>query len=79
MGLEVSKGIDDGGGYDLKEIQSAREGLKVKKVGEGVPKEVDPIYIDVKDGVVARSKELGQREVFIDYDEYGNIIGVDIL
>lgn len=79
MGIDLGKGIDDGGGYDLTEIQSAREGLKLKKAGEGVPKEVDPIYIDVRDGVVAKSKELGQREVFIDYDEFGNIIGVDIL
>ena len=79
MAIDISKGIDDGGGYDLSEIAQAREVLKVKKAGEGVPKDVDPLYIEVAEGVVVKTRDMGQRAVFIDYDEFGNIIGVELL
>lgn len=79
MPLDISKGIDDGGGYDLNEIQQARESLKVKPVGKDVPKDVDPMYIDVSDGAVKKTRDMGERTVFIDYDEFGNIVGVELL
>ena len=79
MAIDINKGIDDGGGYDLNEIQQAREVLKVKPVGEDVPKDVDPMYIDVSDGDIVKTKDMGQRTVFIDYDKFGNIIGVELL
>ncbi len=77
MSIDISKGIDDGGGYDLKEIAKARESLQTKP--EKVEKEVDPMYIDVTDGIVVKTRDMGQRTVFIDYDEFGNIIGVELL
>ncbi len=77
MSIDINKGIDDGGGYDLKEIQKARESLQTKP--QKVEKEVDPMYIDVTDGVVVKTVDMGQRTVFIDYDEFGNITGVELL
>jgi len=77
MSIDISKGIDDGGGYDLSEIQKARESLSTKP--QKVEKEVDPMYIDVTAGTVVKTKDMGQRTVFIDYDEFGNIIGVELL
>ena len=79
MAIDISKGIDDGGGYDLNEIAQAREGLKLKKAGEGVPKDVDPMYIEVTGGEKVKTRDMGQRTVFIDYDKYGNIVGVELL
>jgi len=75
--IDINKGIDDGGGYDLDEIQKARESLQTKP--QKVEKEVDPMYIDVADGIVVKTRDMGQRTVFIDYDEFGNIIGVELL
>jgi len=77
--IDMSKGIDEGGGYDLAEIQRARESLAIKPVGKDVPKDVDPLYIKVSNGEVERTKDMGQRTVFIDYDEYGNVVGVELL
>jgi len=79
LSIDPSKSIDDGGGYDLNEIQQARESLAIKPVGKDVPKNVDPMYIDVSDGVVKKTRDMGQRTVFIDYDEFGNIVGVELL
>ena len=79
MAVDLGKGIDDGGGYDLSEIQQARESLKIKPKDEDVPKDVDPMYIDVSDGVVKKTRDMGERTVFIDYDEFGNIVGVELL
>lgn len=79
MALDISKGIDDGGGYDLSEIQQARESLKVQPVGKDVPKNVDPMYIDVTNADVVTTKDMGERTVFIDYDRFGNIVGVELL
>ena len=77
MSIDVSKGIDDGGGYDLKEIQKARESLSTKP--QKVEKEVDPMYINVRAGIIRKTVDMGQRTIFIDYDEFGNIIGVELL
>lgn len=79
MSIDPTKSIDDGGGYDLSEIEQARESLKVKPTDEDVPKDVDPLYIDVSDGVVVKTRDMGQRTVFIDYDKFGNIVGVELL
>lgn len=79
MGIDLGKGIDDGGGYDLKEIALAREGLNIKPKDEDASKDVDPMYIDVIDGDIVETKDMGQRTVFIDYDAYGNIVGVELL
>lgn len=79
MSIDPSKSIDDGGGYDLNEIQRARESLKVKPVGEGVQKDVDPMYIEVTSGDKVKTRDMGQRTVFIDYDKFGNIVGVELL
>lgn len=79
MAIDITKGIDDGGGYDLSEIAEAREGLKIKPADDAVPKDVDPMYIDVTDGVVVKTRDMGQRTVFIDYDILGNIVGVELL
>ncbi len=77
MSIDISKSIDEGGGYDLNEIQKARESLATKP--QKVEKEVDPMYIDVSDGDVVKTRDMGQRTVFIDYDKFGNIIGVELL
>ena len=63
----------------MSEIQQAREVLKIKPVGKDVPKDVDPLYITVIEADVAFHKDMGQRTVFIDYDEFGNIVGVELL
>ena len=72
--------INDGGGYDLDELKYARKNLdaKANEVSE-VPKDVAPEYIQVRDGVVVSTKEMGQREVFLDLDENDEVIGVELL
>ena len=77
--MDRGKGIDDGGGYDLNEISQAREGLKSKPNDEDVPKDVEPMYIKVTDGVIVQTNDMGQRAVLIDYDAFGNIVGVELL
>lgn len=81
MGITDQMGdINDGGGYDLSELQSARESLdNDPNALKDVPKDVQPEYIQVSDEEVAETKEMGSREVFIDYDKYGNVVGVELL
>lgn len=69
---------DGGGGYDLEALKQAKEGLSEMK-DKDLPKNVEPMYIDVLEGEVTETKEMGTREVFIDYDALGNIIGVELL
>lgn len=81
MGVSANLGdINDGGGYDLSELQGARENLDTNAHAlKDVPKDVQPEYIQVSDGDVVETKELGTREVFIDYDRFGNVVGVELL
>jgi len=69
---------DGGGGYDLEALKQAKEGLDDIKEKD-LPKDVVPMYINVLEGEVTRTKEMGTREVFIDYDIDDNIIGVELL
>ncbi len=69
---------DGGGGYDLEALKQAKEGLTLVQ-DKDLPKNVEPMYIDVLEGEVTETKEMGTREVFIDYDINGNIIGVELL
>lgn len=41
--------------------------------------EADAYYFNVNDGEVCRTQELGTRTVMIDWDHYGNIIGIEVL
>ena len=75
-----SKGIEDGGGYDLDEIKKATEALAINKELPNDTQDVDPLYIEViPHDTVHHTEEYEARIVIIDYDEYNNIIGVELL
>lgn len=79
--MDLGKGIKDGGGYDLSEIAMAEEALNS---GQGTSKQdfqdVDPIYIEViPNSKVARTEEYEARMVIVEYNEYDQIVGVELL
>ena len=74
------KGIKDGGGYDLSEIERAEEALDSGQTNTKGMEEVEPMYIEViPDSIVVRTEEYEARIVVIDYDENDNIVGVELL
>lgn len=80
VGGVLGDGIKDGGGYDLREIAKAEEAFSAGKVEVGDTVEVDPMYIPVIEGVeVARTEVYEARSVIVEYDEFDNIIGVELL
>lgn len=77
--IDISKSIDDGGGYDLSEIAQARE-VNSKKTGdEKGYEEVEPLFITVTGGESVRSEELEARSIIIEYDRFDNIVSVEVL
>lgn len=78
--MDLGKGIKDGGGYDLSEIAMAEEALDSGRGGKKEEfQEVEPMYIEVKDGNVVRTEEYEARMVIVEYDEYDEIVGVELL
>jgi hypothetical protein len=77
-GGELGK-IDEGGGYDLSEIQQAREAVSGKTGDEKGFDNVEPIFIQVTNNPVFREEELEARSVIIEYDEYGEVVSVELL
>ena len=44
------------------------------------PKEIEAIYIKIRDGKILKSKEIGPKgEAVIDLDENGQVIGIEML
>ena len=77
--MDLGKGIKDGGGYDLGEIERAEEALG-SQTNTKEFEDVEPMYIEViPDGIVTRTEEFEARIVIIDYDENDNIVGVELL
>jgi len=78
--MDLGKGIKDGGGYDLAEIERAEEALSNKVGDEKGFAVVEPIYIQViEGGYVAREQEYEARSVIIEYDDYDNVVSVELL
>jgi hypothetical protein len=71
--------IEDGGGYDLSELSKARESLEGNPKPEKGFEEVDPIQVIVSDNPVARTEELEARVVIVDYDEFDEIVSIEVL
>lgn len=71
--------IDDGGGYDLSELQQARESLEDNPTPEKQFEIVDPVFVQVSNNEPVRSEELESRVVIVDYDENDDIVSVEIL
>ena len=71
--------IDEGGGYDLEEIAQARESLEGNPTPQKGFDEVDPILLTVSDNPVARTEELEARIVMVDYDEFDEIVSIEVL
>jgi hypothetical protein len=72
----------DAGGYDLDEIKKAKEALgsNTKDVSTAGMQEVDPLYIEVlPHNEVHHTEEYEARMVIIEYNEYDEIIGVELL
>ena len=76
--MEMGK-IDEGGGYDLEEIAQARESLEGNPTPQKGFEEVDPIQITVSNNPVARTEELEARIVMVDYDEFDEIVSIEVL
>jgi hypothetical protein len=76
--MELGK-IDDGGGYDLSELQQAREALDNNPKPEKGFEEVDPVFVQVSDAEPVRTEELESRVVIVEYDEFDEIVSVEIL
>ena len=77
--MDLGKGIRDGGGYDLSEIVQAEEALGNGQTNTKEFEDVEPMYIEVRNGNVVRTEEFEARMVIIEYDENDNIIGVELL
>ena len=76
----LGKGIEDGGGYDLDEIKKATEALDGNRDIPDDTEDVDPLYIEViPHTTVHHTEEYEARIVIIEYDEFDNIIGVELL
>lgn len=70
----------DSGGYDLNDLAKAKESLgQNKDVNTTGMKEVDPIFIQVTNANPVRSEELEARMVIIEYDEFDEIVSVELL
>lgn len=76
--MELGK-IDDGGGYDLSELQKARESLEENPTPEKGFEEVDPVFVQVSNNQAVRTEELEARVVIVEYDEFDEIVSVEIL
>jgi hypothetical protein len=76
--MELGK-IEDGGGYDLKELEQARESLEGNPTPEKGFEEVDPVFVQVSNNQPVRVEELEARSVLIEYDEFDEIVSVEIL
>lgn len=81
MQVDFSKTIEDGGGYDLSEIKQARESLGNQgNSNQTGYEDVEPLYIPVKPNeYVARTEEFEARVVIVEYNEYDEIVGVELL
>ncbi len=73
--------IEEGGGYDLSEIAQAREVVNSGQQQKAEEfEEVDPLYIEViPNGKVARTEEYEARMVIVEYDEYDQVVSVELL
>lgn len=70
----------DGGGYDLNAIKQAKEALGGNKdVDTKGMVDVDPIFIQVTNEEPVRTEEFEARVVIIEYDEYDNVVSVELL
>ena len=71
--------INDGGGYDLKELAKAKESLEADPTPEKGFENVEPVFIQVSDEEPVRVDELEARSVLVEYDEYDEVVSVEIL
>lgn len=71
--------MDGSSGYDTNELKSAHESLSGHQGDEKGYEKVEPIFIQVSDGKVARESEFEARSVIIEYDEYDNVVSVELL
>lgn len=82
MGImdEINAGMEDDGTYDLKALKQAKEALSPDKdVNTDGMEEVDPLFIPVSDGEVVRTEEYKARVVMVDYDQYDEVVSVELL
>lgn len=81
MDFKIEKG---GGGYNDKELASARESFEdgTDGIKESEFKEVEPMYISVIPHApedVHHTEEFEARIIVIEYDENNEIIGIELL
>ena len=74
-----AEGIEDGGGYDLKEIKKAMEVNEAKTGDEKGFEEVEPIFVQVSEEYVVREEEYEARSVIIEYDKDDKVVSVELL
>jgi thioredoxin reductase len=69
------------GGYDHNELESLREQFEESKGSSTGAEfvEVDPILIKVSNEVAVEQKEYEARSVIITYDQYGEVVSVELL
>jgi len=78
------KQIGSEGGYDLEELNQAKESFEEQHGGkDGVDTagyvEVEPLLIQISDETPVRQEEYEARSVIIEYDQYGEPVSVELL
>ncbi len=76
--------IGSEGGYDLKELEEAKESFEEQHGGKGGVDtagyvEVEPVHIQISDEIPVRQEEYEARSVIIEYDQYGEPVSVELL
>lgn len=80
MGAIESSLEDEGSGYNLQELKNAHESLSGHVGDEKGFEEVEPIFIEVLPNTIAvREEEYEARSVIIEYDEYDQVVSVELL
>lgn len=72
------------GGYDLTELEQAKESFEEQHGGKGGVDtagyvEVEPLLIQITDETPVRQEEYEARSVIIEYDQYGEPVSVELL
>ena len=71
--------MDGSGAYDTEELKQAHEALSGHVGDEKGYEEVEPMFIQVTHEIATRSEEFEARSVIIEYDQYNNIVSVELL
>lgn len=71
--------LSGGGGYDLEELKQAHETLSGHDGDEKGFEEVESMFIQVNNGIPVREEEFEARSVIIEYDQFDEIVSVELL